>query len=94
MDHPAWGLIRQVGIPFELSATPASIRIPPPLLGQDTDAILADLGYDAAEIAGVARGRRHLALRPPARLELAPPERPGRDAEGEGDEDDGRDDRA
>ncbi len=29
-DHPAWGLIRQVGVPFTLSATPATIRTPPP----------------------------------------------------------------
>ena len=50
LDHPAWGVIKQVGIPFELSATPASIRVPPPLLGQDSDAILAGLGYDAAAI--------------------------------------------
>ena len=48
---PAWGVIRQVGVPFQLSATPASIRTPPPLLGEDTDAILAELGYAAAEIA-------------------------------------------
>ena len=53
MEHPAWGVIRQVGVPFELSGTPASIRIPPPLLGQDTDAILADLGYATAEIAAL-----------------------------------------
>ena len=50
-EHPAWGVIRQVGIPFRLSATPASIRTPPPTLGQDTEAILAELGYDATEIA-------------------------------------------
>lgn len=53
MEHPAWGVIRQVGVPFELSGTPASIRVPPPLLGQDTDAILADLGYDADAIAAL-----------------------------------------
>ena len=56
-EHPAWGVIRQVGIPFRLSETPASIRTPPPSLGQDTDAILAELGYAAAEVAALrARG--------------------------------------
>jgi crotonobetainyl-CoA:carnitine CoA-transferase CaiB-like acyl-CoA transferase len=50
LEHPAWGAIRQVGVPFRLSATPASVRTPPPLLGQDTDAILGEVGYSAAEI--------------------------------------------
>jgi crotonobetainyl-CoA:carnitine CoA-transferase CaiB-like acyl-CoA transferase len=50
-EHPAWGLIRQVGLPFRFSETPASIRTPPPTLGQDTDAILAELGFDREEIA-------------------------------------------
>ncbi len=53
LDHPAWGRIRQVGVPFELSATPATIRTPPPLLGQDTDAILDELGYGSAERAAI-----------------------------------------
>jgi len=50
MEHPAWGVIRQIGVPFALSATPASIRLPPPTLGQDAFAILSELGYDADEI--------------------------------------------
>ena len=32
-EHPAFGLIRQVGLPFQLSTTPASIRMSPPTLG-------------------------------------------------------------
>jgi crotonobetainyl-CoA:carnitine CoA-transferase CaiB-like acyl-CoA transferase len=52
-EHPAWGVIRQVGIPFQLSETPASIRTPPPTLGQDTDEILGELGYPAPEIAAL-----------------------------------------
>ena len=57
LEHPAWGVIRQVGIPFQLSETPASIRTPPPTLGQDTDAILGELGYGPGEIADL-RARR------------------------------------
>ena len=57
MEHPAWGTIRQIGLPFTFSATPASIRLPPPTIGQDTDAILGELGYSAAEVEGFrARG--------------------------------------
>lgn len=53
VEHPVLGTIRQVGLPYELSATPASIRTAPPLLGEQTDEILAELGYDAASIAAM-----------------------------------------
>ena len=43
--HPRLGAIRQVVPPFALSRTPATIRTPPPLLGEQTDEILAALGY-------------------------------------------------
>src|SRR4029079_4361644 len=56
-NHPAWGAIRQVGVPFSLAATPASIRTPPPTLGEHTDEILLSLGYDAEAISDLrARG--------------------------------------
>jgi crotonobetainyl-CoA:carnitine CoA-transferase CaiB-like acyl-CoA transferase len=50
LDHPTAGAIKVVGPPYRLSATPASVRTPPPLLGQHTDTTLHDLGYSAAEI--------------------------------------------
>ncbi len=50
VDHPILGPVRQVGLPTKLSATPASIRTAPPLLGEQSDAILAELGYEPAAI--------------------------------------------
>ncbi len=50
LEHPILGRVDQVGTPFELAATPASIRTPPPLLGEQTDEILAEAGYSPADI--------------------------------------------
>jgi formyl-CoA transferase len=38
-----------VASPIKLSATPAQVRRPPPLLGEHTDAVLEELGVGAAE---------------------------------------------
>ena len=51
MDHPLSGTVPLVGSPLKLSASPVSYRRHPPTLGEHTDAILAELGRDAGEIA-------------------------------------------
>ena len=38
------------GTPFRLSATPGAIRDRAPQLGEHTDEILGELGFDAARI--------------------------------------------
>jgi crotonobetainyl-CoA:carnitine CoA-transferase CaiB-like acyl-CoA transferase len=49
--HPRLGDIRQIGVPYNLSATPATIRSAPPLLGEHSDEILGELDYELEEIA-------------------------------------------
>lgn len=51
VEHPRLGPIRQIGLPYKLSETPAAIRSAPPLLGEHSDEILTELNYDAEEIA-------------------------------------------
>ena len=40
---------------MHFSGTPAGIHLPPPLLGEHNDAVLAEIGYSAAEIAELTR---------------------------------------
>jgi formyl-CoA transferase/CoA:oxalate CoA-transferase len=51
MDHPAAGRIRTTAIPVTLSETPGTMHLPPPLLGQHTDEVLAEVGCTPEAIA-------------------------------------------
>ena len=53
MAHPSEGAVRYVRPAVRFAASPASVRLPAPLLGQDTENVLAGLGYSAAEIAAL-----------------------------------------
>jgi crotonobetainyl-CoA:carnitine CoA-transferase CaiB-like acyl-CoA transferase len=50
-DHPEVGRLRVMGQPLVFEGTPTRDPGPPPLLGQHTDDVLREAGYDAAAIA-------------------------------------------
>ncbi len=61
-EHPEAGPLRQTRPPATFSGTPAEPGAPARRLGADTEAVLAEAGYTAAEIAElVAAGVAHLA---------------------------------
>ncbi|WBX83769.1 CaiB/BaiF CoA transferase family protein [Sphingosinicella microcystinivorans] len=63
VEHPVFGAYRTVPPPVRYSASPAAVRQPAPMLGQDTDELLREAGLEdaaleALESSGVIRRRR------------------------------------
>ena len=56
-EHSVAGTVSTLGLPIEMSETPSSVRLEPPMLGADTDAVLGGVGL-------FGRGDRRVAGRP------------------------------
>jgi crotonobetainyl-CoA:carnitine CoA-transferase CaiB-like acyl-CoA transferase len=53
IEHPTISQVRSIANPIRMSSTPVCYRHAPPLLGEHTDAILAELGTTAEEISSL-----------------------------------------
>jgi crotonobetainyl-CoA:carnitine CoA-transferase CaiB-like acyl-CoA transferase len=53
--HPGHGDVKMLGFPIKFMEAPCELRLPAPEIGADSDAVLAELGYSADEIAGLRR---------------------------------------
>jgi crotonobetainyl-CoA:carnitine CoA-transferase CaiB-like acyl-CoA transferase len=56
-DHPELGRLRLMGMPLVFSGSPTRDPGRPPLLGEHTETLLRDLGYDPAAIEDLRRRR-------------------------------------
>ncbi|WCL53756.1 CaiB/BaiF CoA transferase family protein [Gimibacter soli] len=56
LDHPLSGKVPQVACPIKFSGTPIVYEKAPPMLGQHSDEILGELGFNAEEIGALKSG--------------------------------------
>jgi crotonobetainyl-CoA:carnitine CoA-transferase CaiB-like acyl-CoA transferase len=52
-EHPVAGTYKQIPPPVRFAHAPAGVRLPAPLIGQHTDEVLAEAGYDPQGIAAL-----------------------------------------
>lgn len=50
VEHTVAGLIEMLGLPIRFEATPATIRRPPPVLGQHTEEVLGEIGLTSDQV--------------------------------------------
>jgi crotonobetainyl-CoA:carnitine CoA-transferase CaiB-like acyl-CoA transferase len=55
IEHGRLGTIKVIGQPFDLSGAQAVYERPAPDLGEDTDSVLAELGYSLGQVAELRR---------------------------------------
>jgi formyl-CoA transferase len=75
LEHPSAGRVKCLGNPVKMSKSPPSYRKAAPLLGEDTVAILRELGYTEADVARLA-GERVIRTAEPSATPAAPPSVP------------------
>jgi crotonobetainyl-CoA:carnitine CoA-transferase CaiB-like acyl-CoA transferase len=49
-DHPVLGTVSLLGVPVKFSETPGDVHRIPPQLGEHTDEILGEIGFDSDDV--------------------------------------------